>query len=164
MITWNFVRDGLAVVGGILSLLLTLWRFLDGRPVVVLEWVAGKHSGAASYRLRIRNTSRYPIHIGAVRIWLPRKKDAAFDRIWSDDWELRDYLASAMARRLDIYLAEGKEVYITFDLGKPEVPHLMLAVYWYRHQPVILPTVPKLLYRSRRELEQLRAHAIKVKE
>jgi len=108
VISWAMLRDVLAVLGSVLGVVLIVLRFLDTRPVVVLEWVEGKIGRLSNYRLRIRNTSRYPIHIGAVRIWLPWREKGAYERVWGDDWELPGIVASSMAKSLDLYIAEGK--------------------------------------------------------
>jgi hypothetical protein len=164
MITWAVLRDILAVIGAGLSLILTALRFLDTRPVMVLEWIGRLGEGMSTYRLRIRNASRYPIHIGAITVWLPWKEHSAYGSIKGGGVDLRDYLASGMSRRLDVYLAEGNELFITFAFERPDLPRLLLAVSWYRHQPLILPTWPKLLYRGRRQLDQLREHPITADE
>ena len=157
---WSTISSVLGVVGGVVSLWLALLRVLETRPVIVLEWAAWT-TGHEGYRLRIRNMSRYPIHIGEVRKWLPLTSTTVIKHIHAGGWNTRDAVVSAHSRRLDVYVAEGAEEFLPFDLGKAELPRLLLAVYWYRHQPVILPTFPKLLYRSKRRLDQLRAHPIK---
>jgi hypothetical protein len=124
---WATISSALGVVGGVLSLWLAVQRILETRPVIVLEWVVGNTGHPPSFRLRIRNTSRYPIHISEVRPRLPRNEPAAFERIWCSDWELRDYLASALSRRLDVYLAKGQEMFIMFTFQE-EVSHLLLTV------------------------------------
>jgi hypothetical protein len=160
------ITSVVAFMGAALSLILTVWRFLDTRPVMVLEWIGNDRlgEGMSTYRLRLRNASRYPIHIGAITVWLPRKEQAAYESIKGAGVDLSDYLGSDMSRRLDVHLAEGNQLFITFTFTRPKLPHLLLAVSWYRHQPVIFPTWPKLLYRRRRQLDQLRMHPITVNE
>jgi hypothetical protein len=143
-----------------LSLWLAVLRLLETRPVIVLEWVV-RGTGHQEYGLRIRNTSRYPIHIGEVRKWLPWTGTTVIKHIRSDGWKTYDAVVAAQSRRLDVYIAEGEEEFLPFEVGEEELSRLLLAVYWYRHQPILLPTFPKLPYRSKRRLDQLRAHPIR---
>jgi hypothetical protein len=95
MITWAVLRDVLAVMGAVLSLILTALRFLDTRPVMVLEWIISRldlGEGMSTYRLRIRNASRYPIHIGAITVWLPWKERFVYESIKGAGVDLHDYL------------------------------------------------------------------------
>lgn len=163
MVDWSVVKDAAAFIGAALSIILVILRFLDARPIVILERTKGQFGDGGSFRLRVRNMSKYPIHIGRVAVVLPWKQ-AAYDRVWVDDWELRDVVASTVYRRLDFFLGEKKEANLSF-ITEPEKPKLLLiAVSWYRHQPFIFPTFPKLLFRTGRQLRQLSAHPIAAKE
>jgi hypothetical protein len=66
-------------------------------------------------------------------------------------------------RRLDMIVKDGGEASFTFVTEPAKPRRLLIVVLWYRHQSLILPTVPKLLFRSRRQLAHLDVHPVVVK-
>jgi hypothetical protein len=153
---WELIKGGAALWGALLSTWLLLVKFLETRPIIVLE-VVDPYSGNKLYRLRISNVSRRPIHIAKVRILVP-KRDGAIDRVTIDGWALRDVKGAAMTERLDVFLKEDQEAKINFVLNDDVPGHLLIGVFWYRHTSLVFPTMPRLIYRSKRRLLELREH------
>jgi hypothetical protein len=153
---WESIKGGAALWGALLSTWLLVAKFLETRPIIVLE-VVEPYSGNKLYRLRVSNVSRRPIHIASARILVP-KRDGAVDRLTVDGWELRDVTTAALTDRLDVFLKEDQEAKINFVLNDDVPAHLLIGVFWYRHTSLIFPTMPRLIYRSKRRLLQLREH------
>jgi hypothetical protein len=150
-----------AVWGALLSTILFIAKLRENQPIFVLEVVRDAESGIY-YRLRVRNSSKHPILIKNVRLLLPREKGAV-SRIVVAGWQLRDVIAQALTKQLNIYVRPDQEVEVDIGFAGDIIPRLCILVHWQSHRGLPWPALPKLIFRGKAELQALREHPLPVK-
>lgn len=147
----------LALWGAVLSTFLALRDIARSRPQVTLECVGLDASPVL--RLRIFNPARYPIHICRVKSIWPHDQHGAIQSLFVEDWELRDVVTMALEGRLDVYVPPQSEARIIFRRNDDQ-ERLGLRIDWYRQWSIVLPTMPRFVFRSSAQVRQLFAHPL----
>lgn len=155
---WEFAKGVAAIWGASLSTWLAIVKLLEVRPIITFEAFRSSALEETAYRLRVSNPSKFPILIKRVRQLLPCSKSAICAHM--EHWEIRDELTQSYTQRLDTFVPSGTEVVVNLVMEEDLPQRLLLEISWSRHQPIILPTMPKFLYRTRGQLDALRQHPL----
>ena len=158
MTEWRLI---LAAWGAALSTFLFVRDLLRNSPQTYLQCI--DKYGEPTLRLQVFNPAHYPIHVCKVRPVWPCNEPGAFQRVHVEGWDLRDVIAAEMEDRLDIYVRPQSEITIDFR-RKDEQAALALRLDWYRQKPVVLPTLPRFIVRTKRQVDQLFAHPLPSEE
>ncbi|WP_143027220.1 hypothetical protein [Rhodospira trueperi] len=150
------INTGIALWGAILSTILAVLRFLEVRPLVYVEVVRSTLTDESECRVKIYNPSAYPIIVNNIKSF--KVGDNNNLHFTAEDWGLRDVVVSALDKRIDQCIPPKTEATIKISSDRRSPERLGLIVWWSRHSPVIFPSVPKLIWRTKKQMRSLEAH------
>jgi hypothetical protein len=159
-VIWNLINTLLA--GFSLGVAVTLWHRTVVAETPVVDTPEAEHEGPACIlHLRIRNPGRHTLMLETLRFRSPARSEVCVYvrgergvRTELDCVRRQQQLAAPDVALLDWLVEPGGEAVFELTLHDLEQP-LDASLHWAKHTPVILPSRPTRVRRTREQLSHL---------